>query len=76
MVAASSDHPSVVTASSAVPIGTTPWLRYSDGSLYLGPAVTNRSLQNAINSALTSMMCAESHPVEDINMRSGFGWGN
>ena len=63
-------------ASSAVPIESTPWSRYSDGSLDLGPALTNRSLRTAINSALMSMFCAESRPLEEINLRLGFGWGN
>ena len=41
-----------------------------------GPALTNRSLRTAINSALMSMFCAESRPLEEISLRLGFGWGN
>ena len=63
------------TASSAVRIPSTPWSRYSDGSLNLG-GLTNRSLQSAINSALMAMLCDESRPIEELNMRLGFGWGN
>ena len=56
-------------------IPNTTLLRYPDGSVYLGPKITNRSLNRVIRESILSVLCTA--PVmKHVDGPGPFGFGN
>ena len=67
--------PKDISVGEARHIPNTTWLRYPDGSVYLGPMISNRSLHRVIRESILSILCTT--PVmKDVDGPGPFGFAN